>query len=95
MGRGKIDIGVSFSRTYRNDRMLAITYNKNDCLLVKELFEKLGLLKFLSAIQQVSGCMLKNTYHESAVIDTMILRKYSDYVFQSINRNRVDGLDEW
>jgi len=91
LNEGKIDTcGLTPGVLYRKDPDRAIEYNINDCILVKKLNDKLKFVKFLVNIQNISGCLLRNSFFNSMVIENMILRKYDNYVFPSRFDNNVD-----
>jgi DNA polymerase elongation subunit (family B) len=83
LGRGKTEVNMTFGKLYRSDHKLAMEYNQNDVNLVHELDDKLQMVEFLKRIQDVSGVLMRDTFFNSAVIDTMILKRYSNYVFPS------------
>lgn len=83
LGRGKKDIGTTFGKLFKEDPVAGIEYNRNDVELVYELDNKLQMVEFLKEIQKVSGVMIRDAFFNSAVIDTMIIKRYDNYVFPS------------
>lgn len=83
LGRGKTEVGMTFGKLFKKDPALGIKYNRNDVDLVHELDEKLQMIEFLKKIQDVSGVLMRDTFFNSAVIDTMVIKRYNNYVFPS------------
>lgn len=91
--KGKTKIDCTPGKLFRRDPEKAVEYNINDVLLVKELDEKLNFVKFLTQLQSVSGVLLRNAFFNSMIIDSMILRRYSSYVFPT--RFKIEETEQY
>lgn len=59
---------------FKDDKPLLLAYNLWDVELVRRIDEKLGVLTFLLGIKRQVGLPFEATFHNSLIVDTLILR---------------------
>ncbi len=89
LGKGKIEKEGEISKM--SEEKLK-KYNIMDCVLVKQLEEKLGIVDVLERITEFVGIFLSETYYNSVMVDTVILReaKKKGIILKSGSRYKKD-----
>jgi DNA polymerase elongation subunit (family B) len=87
LGEGKKSLPASVGKMYDIDHQAVLEYNLVDLILLEELDNKLQFFEFLKRIQSLSQVRIRDTFWESIVIDSMILRRYSNFVFPTKEDN--------
>jgi len=81
LGRGKLiaeerDKVKKIDEMYAADRPALAAYNLEDCILVTDIFERLGLISMMQRRVQLSGMLLDQVGRSTAAFDHLMLPRY-------------------
>lgn len=81
LNRGKLIKGESekvdeIDRLFVNDKPALARYNLEDCILVTDILEKLGLITMMQRRVQLSGMLLDHVGRSTAAFDHLMLPRY-------------------